>query len=90
LLTVINDILDFSKIEAGKLDLEHTEMDMRDTLEDVRATARVQAHAKGLEVTAHVDPRVPELVLATRRACARSGQSGRNAVKFTEGEVASK
>jgi len=39
LLSVINDILDFSKIEAGKLDLEHIELDLRDTVEDVAREA---------------------------------------------------
>ncbi len=90
LLTVINDILDFSKIEAGRLDLERIEMDLRDTVEDVARLLAMQAHAKSLELTAHVDP---------ARAGPRQGRPGRlrqilvnlgsNAVKFTEtGEVA--
>ena len=90
LLTVINDILDFSKIEAGKLELDVTRVEVRDLLEDVARLIAVQAHAKNLEVTAHVDPAVPEFV---------QGDAGRlrqvlinlcgNAVKFTqEGEVA--
>ena len=90
LLTLINDILDFSKIEAGKIELEHIELDLRETLEDVTRLIAIPAHAKGLEITASVDPAVPELL---------SGDPGRvrqillnlcgNAVKFTqEGEVA--
>lgn len=90
LLTVINDILDFSKIEAGKLELEITEVELRDLLEDVARLISIQAHAKDLEVTAHVDSTVPELL---------KGDPGRlrqvlinlcgNAVKFThQGEVA--
>ncbi len=73
LLTVINDILDFSKIEAGKLELEHIDMDLRDTVEDVARLLAIQAHAKGLELTAHIDPQLPDLrAAAIRRACARS------------------
>jgi PAS domain S-box-containing protein len=90
LLTVINDILDFSKVEAGKLDLEHLDMDVRDTVEDVARLLAIQAHAKGLEVIALLDPALPPLV---------NGDAGRirqillnlggNAVKFTQtGEVA--
>jgi signal transduction histidine kinase/CheY-like chemotaxis protein len=90
LLTVINDILDFSKIEAGKLELDVTRVEVRDLLEDVARLIAIQAHAKNLEVTAYVDPAVPEFV---------QGDSGRlrqvlinlcgNAVKFTDnGEVA--
>jgi PAS domain S-box-containing protein len=90
LLTVINDILDFSKIEAGRLDLESIEMDMRDTVEDVARLLAMQAHSKTLELTAHVDPAVPDLVKGDP---ARLRQIlvnlGSNAVKFTEkGEVA--
>jgi PAS domain S-box-containing protein len=89
LLTVINDILDFSKVEAGKLDLELLDMDMRDTVEDVARLLAIQAHEKGLEVIALIDPSLPNLV---------HGDAGRlrqvllnlggNAVKFTQkGEV---
>jgi two-component system sensor histidine kinase/response regulator len=90
LLTLINDILDFSKIEAGKLELEHTEFDLRETLEEVTRLIAIQAHAKDLEVTANVEPAVPEFV---RGDPARVRQillnlCG-NAVKFTQqGEVA--
>lgn len=90
LLTVINDILDFSKVEAGKLDLEDTDMDVRDTLEDVARLLAIQADAKGLEVTADIDPSLPELL---RGDAGRLRQIlvnlGGNAVKFThQGEVA--
>ncbi len=92
LLTVINDILDFSKVEAGKLDLEQTDMDLRDTLEDVARLLAIQADAKGLEVTADIDPTLPELL---RGDPARLRQIlvnlGGNAVKFThKGEIAIK
>src|SRR5262249_329548 len=90
LLTVINDILDFSKIEAGKLDLEHIELDLRDTVEDVARLLAIPAHGKGPELTAHIDPAVPDLIKGDP---ARLRQIlvnlGSNAVKFTEkGEVA--
>jgi PAS domain S-box-containing protein len=89
LLTVINDILDFSKVEAGKLELEQLDVDLRDTFEDVARLLSIQAHAKGLEVTAQIDPKLPGLV---------KGDAGRirqvllnlagNAIKFTsKGEV---
>jgi CheY-like chemotaxis protein/two-component sensor histidine kinase len=89
LLTILNDILDFSKIEAGKLELETLELDLRDTIEDVARLMAVQAHAKGVEMIALLDPTLPDLML---------GDAGRlrqillnlcsNAVKFTHaGEV---
>jgi PAS domain S-box-containing protein len=90
LLTVINDILDFSKVEAGKLDLESIDMDVRDTIEDVARLLAIQAHAKGLEVIALLDPSLPDIV---RGDAGRLRQIllnlGGNAVKFTKaGEVA--
>lgn len=92
LLTIINDILDFSKVEAGKLELEQLDVDLRDTFEDVARLLSIPAHAKGLEVIAQIDPKLPGLV---------KGDAGRvrqillnlagNAVKFTSsGEVALK
>ena len=90
LLTVINDILDFSKVEAGKLELEYLDMDIRATVADVARLLAVQAHAKGLEVIALLDPALPDLV---RGDAVRLRQVllnlGGNAVKFTRaGEVA--
>jgi PAS domain S-box-containing protein len=90
LLTVINDILDFSKVEAGKLELENLDMDLRDTIADVSRLLSVQAHAKGLEVIALLDPALPDLV---RGDAVRLRQVllnlGSNAVKFTHsGEIA--
>jgi PAS domain S-box-containing protein len=89
LLTVINDILDFSKVESGKLELERVDLNMRDTVEEVARLLSIQAHAKGLEVTVQLDPKLPDWV---------KGDAGRirqillnlagNAVKFTSiGEV---
>jgi CheY-like chemotaxis protein len=89
LLTVINDILDYSKVEAGKLELELLDVDLRDTFEDVARLLSIQAHAKGLELTAQIDAKLPDLV---------KGDAGRirqvllnlagNAIKFTaKGEV---
>src|SRR5262249_1625690 len=89
LLDVINDILDFSKIEAGKLDLDHIDFALRDSLGDTMKTLALRAHKKGLELACHVLPDVPDCL---------QGDSGRlrqiivnlvgNAIKFTErGEV---
>ena len=90
LLTVINDILDFSKIESGKLELEFVEFDLREMVEGVARLLSIQAHAKGLEITAHIDPKMPELVRADPSRLRQVLLNlGGNAVKFTHrGEVA--
>ncbi|MBC7983499.1 MAG: response regulator [Candidatus Obscuribacterales bacterium] len=90
LLTVVNDILDYSKVEAGKLELECIDMDLRDVVEDVARLVALQAHPKGLEVSAHVDPSLPDMVIGDPgRVRQVLLNLGGNAVKFTErGEVA--
>jgi signal transduction histidine kinase/DNA-binding response OmpR family regulator len=89
LLTIINDILDFSKVEAGKLDLDLSDADLRDTFEDVARLLSIQAHAKGLELTAQIDPKLPRLVKADAgRVRQILLNLAGNAIKFTtQGEV---
>ncbi|HMA00618.1 MAG TPA: two-component regulator propeller domain-containing protein [Steroidobacteraceae bacterium] len=89
LLTVINDILDFSKIEAGKLDLEHIDMDLRGTVDDVAHLLAVQAHAKGLELITSIDPLLPDRLMGDPGRLRQILLNlGSNAIKFTHaGEV---
>ena len=90
LLTVLNDILDFSKIEAGKLEFDVTRVDLRDLIEDVVRLIGIQAHLKNVEVTADIDPGVPDFIQvdAGRLRQVLLNLLG-NAVKFTEaGEIA--
>jgi signal transduction histidine kinase/DNA-binding response OmpR family regulator len=90
LLTVLNDILDFSKIEAGKLEFDVTRVELRELVEDVVRLIGIQAHPKNLEVTAYIDPAVPDYVQvdAGRLRQILLNLLG-NAVKFTlAGEIA--
>jgi len=90
LLTVLNDILDFSKIEAGKLEFDVTRVELRELVEDVVRLIGIQAHPKNLEVTAYIDPAVPDCVQvdAGRLRQILLNLLG-NAVKFTlAGEIA--
>ena len=79
----------FSKIEARRLDLEHTEFDLREAVGDAAKLLALRASEKGLELACHIHRRRPDEVL---------GDAGRlrqvllnvlgNAVKFTDaGEV---
>jgi two-component system sensor histidine kinase/response regulator len=90
LLRLINNILDFSKIEAGKFELESVSFKLRDTLGDTLQTLAGRASAKGVELTYHIPPDVPdELVGDPGRLCQIMVNLTGNAVKFTDqGEIA--
>ncbi len=89
LLTIIGEVLDFSKIEAGKIEVEDTQYDVRDVVDDLLDLMAGTAQTKGLDLVAIVERSVPALV---------SGDPGRlaqvlanlvgNAIKFTQfGEI---
>lgn len=89
LLRIINDILDFSKVEAGKLDLDVTEVQLRDCVENVLDLAAFRATEKKINVAYIFDEGVPER-LRTDPTRLRQILLNllNNAVKFTEeGEV---
>jgi PAS domain S-box-containing protein len=90
LLGVLNDILDFSKIESGKLDIEHVDFSLSETLDNVAniIIARTQ-DKEDLEVILHLDPQVSPFLVGD---ALRLGQVlinlCDNAIKFTEqGEI---
>jgi two-component system sensor histidine kinase/response regulator len=89
LLIVINDILDFSKIEAGKLDLDITDFDLREVIDNTMDLLAAQAHSKRLELAAFIRPEVPlELRGDPGRLRQIVNNLVGNAVKFTsQGEV---
>jgi two-component system, sensor histidine kinase and response regulator len=89
LLGVISDVLDFSKIEAGFLELDRTDFELRDAVEEACQMLAEQAHSKGLEINHWVDGDVP-LTVNGDRARLRQILLNllSNAVKFTAtGEV---
>jgi len=89
LISVIDDILDFSKVEARKLELDHVEFQLRDTLEDAIRVLALRAQRKGLELACDVRPDVPDNLVGDPLRLQRViiNLVG-NAVKFTDhGEV---
>ncbi len=85
LVGLLNDVLDLSKIEAGKMQLEASEVDLRDKLTSLGRLWQPKAEANGVRLNIEVDPTVP--------ACIRTDPLRfqqmlfnllSNAVKFTE------
>lgn len=60
LLKLLNDILDISKIEAGSLQLEEADFAFSEAVADVVTLLGPQAFAKRLELSAYIDPAMPE------------------------------
>ncbi len=85
LLDVINDILDFSKIESGHLELDATQFDFRNMVDNILEGLALSAHIKGLAVGGIIEEEVPSFVIGDEL---RLGQVLRNllsnAIKFTE------
>ncbi|HTU67913.1 MAG TPA: ATP-binding protein [Steroidobacteraceae bacterium] len=85
LITLINDVLDLSKAEAGKLELDIAPVDLRREIEQVVGLFGARAHAKGIEIAAHIAPAVPPVIhgdpIRLRQVL---GNLVNNAVKFTE------
>ncbi|ETX05875.1 MAG: hypothetical protein ETSY2_20380 [Candidatus Entotheonella gemina] len=88
-MTIVDDILDFAKAESGKLELESTDFNLHDMVEDVLESWAESAAAKDLQLTGLVHPDTPAWLY---------GDPGRlrqilmhlvdNAIKFTPaGEV---
>ena len=85
LLTVINDILDISKVEAGRMTVEAVRMSPGEAISGAIAILLPRATARGLELTAEVDPAVPAAIASdpVRLRQIVMNLVG-NALKFTE------
>ncbi|TAN47001.1 MAG: response regulator [Methylococcaceae bacterium] len=89
LLGIINDILDISKIEAGKLELETTDFNLEEVLDNISTITCIKADEKGLDLNYSIAPDVP---MYLRGDSLRLGQVllnlVNNAIKFTDsGEI---
>ena len=89
LLAIVDDVLDLSKIEAGRLQLDPTDCDLTELIEQTAEVLAPRASGKGVELLIDLPPEAPARV---RVDAVRLRQVlinlGGNAVKFTErGEI---
>jgi signal transduction histidine kinase/DNA-binding response OmpR family regulator/HPt (histidine-containing phosphotransfer) domain-containing protein len=89
LLTLINDILDYSKIEAGRMEMEHTDFDLEQTIEQAVEMIAMEAHKKGLEIAMDIPPDANIIIRGDPDKFRQIVINlAKNAVKFTrEGSV---
>jgi PAS domain S-box-containing protein len=84
LLSLINDLLDLAKIEAGKVELKLEPTGCRTVVDEVAASLKPQADAKGLKLRVAV-PRAELTVRTDRRVLSQIVLNlAGNAIKFTE------
>jgi signal transduction histidine kinase len=89
LMVIINDLLDVAKIEAGRVIIDQAPFSLHDCLREALHPLLLQAHDKGLNLHARVQPGLPQQLLgdALRLRQILVNLVG-NALKFTEkGEV---
>jgi len=84
LLGLINGLLDLSKIEAGRMEINVEEVDIGPLAEEVLQLVRPQADAKGITVTAILEPDAPPVLADRTRIRQVLVNLMSNAVKFTD------
>ncbi len=62
LLSLINDILEMSKIEAGKIELNQTQFNLSDLLDNLRDMMLLKAEDKGLQLILEIKDNVPKYI----------------------------
>ena len=84
---LINDLLDVNQIEAQRLEISTEPIDLRAVLDDVAATFRPMAEAKGLSFTENIG-RLPSILGDGPRLVQVFSNLVSNAIKYTpSGEV---
>jgi len=83
LLSIINDILEVSKIEAGQVEIQEQIVDVCQIVSDVVRIVRTRADEQNLELTVHVEKRLPNLQADERKVKQVLLNLLSNAIKFT-------
>ena len=60
LLNLINDVLDLSKVEAGKMEINASDVYLKDVASYVERSFRPMAEQKGLQLNVAIEPDVPD------------------------------
>ena len=84
LLSLINDILDLSKVEAGKMELELSQMSLKELLDSSLVMQREKALRHGIQLDLRMDPLTDRVIEADERKLKQiMFNLLSNAVKFT-------
>jgi signal transduction histidine kinase len=83
LLSLINDILDLSKIEAGRMELELSEFDLPQAIENALILVRERASRRGIRLASTIDKRLGRIGGDERKVKQVLLNLLSNALKFT-------
>jgi len=83
LLSLINDILDLSKIEAGRMELELSEFDLPQAIENALILVRERASRRGIRLGSTIDERLGKIGGDERKVKQVLLNLLSNALKFT-------
>jgi signal transduction histidine kinase/DNA-binding response OmpR family regulator len=85
LLALTDELLDYARVDAGKIELDARPFALGELIEDVAELLAPRAQARGLEIAADVDERLPARLIgdAARLRQVLLNLCG-NAIKFTE------
>jgi PAS domain S-box-containing protein len=83
LLSLINDILDLSKIEAGRMELERSEFDLPNAIENALILVRERASRRGIRLGQTIDERLGAIGGDERKVKQVLLNLLSNALKFT-------
>jgi signal transduction histidine kinase len=82
-LSLINDILDLSKIEAGRMELEQTDFELSQALDNALMLVRDRAVRRGIAINHVVDERLGQIRADERKVKQVLLNLLSNALKFT-------
>jgi signal transduction histidine kinase len=83
LLSLINDILDLSKIEAGRMELELTEFDLANAIENALMLIRERAGRRSIALHTSIDNQLGQIQADERKVRQVVLNLLSNAIKFT-------
>jgi signal transduction histidine kinase len=83
LLSLINDILDLAKIEAGRMELDPTDFDLPQAVDNALILVRERAMRRGIVLERWIDPRLGQVKGDERKIKQVLLNLLSNAVKFT-------
>jgi len=83
LVQFINNLLDISRIESGRVEMNMTKCNLSIMIESVHDLLTPQLKEKNIEWQAHIDPRIPEMLLDQHQVERIFINLVSNAIKFT-------